>query len=195
MRSYQHEVSPEFVTTTVTPARLASLESDVFVPVLQGIAVGVSVGILGGVGTLLLGGPVAHLQGGVLWAWAGRLAGVSFALGLSGSVVAFVLGHRRAIWQRERRLGRDIDGDGYVGEPDTVRVEMVSDNGKHSKYTDLPVSMDELCRPSPWPSSRMGSRSLVRVCAVSSPRASTIVSPAGWSRGDWRGICPATSGS
>jgi len=144
MRNEQQAIG-EFMTTTVTPARLASLESDVFVPVLQGVAIGLSVGILGGVVTLMLGGPIAELQGGLLWAWAGRLAGVSFALGLSGSVVAFVLGHRRAIWRRERRLGQDLDGDGYIGEPERVTIEIRDpDNKKQTRYVDLPVSLDEL---------------------------------------------------
>lgn len=57
---HNREISADFVTTP-TPGRLASLESDVLVPILQAAAVGVSVGLAAGVGVLVLGSPIGDL--------------------------------------------------------------------------------------------------------------------------------------
>lgn len=115
-----------------------------FVPVLQALSMGLAVGLGAGVVTLLLGGPIAGLQSAELWAWSGRIGGVGTALGASVSTVVFVLGHRRALWQRERWLDRDLDGDGVIGEPTRIRVELHDAVKQQTRYVDLPVSEDQL---------------------------------------------------
>lgn len=144
----EHQAPAEFVTTTYTPARLASLESDVFVPTLQACAIGLGVGLAAGCVTLLFGGPVAGLEGGDLWAWAGRIGAGSGVVSLAGSVVVFTLGARRLLWAREEWQGRDIDGDGTVGrpEPPRVRVEWHDPTTKRTKYIDLPATVEQLGR-------------------------------------------------
>ena len=145
------ETAGGFVTTTTTPARLASLEGDVAVPVLQAIAVGLAVGLALLVGVLLLGGPVAGLEGRALWAWAGRVGGVGAVLSLAGAVLLFVAQHRRALWSRETRQGEDLDGD--AGEPETVRIELYDANKQQTRWIDLPVSdrkLREVARAVLW---------------------------------------------
>ena len=139
----KHRTEADQLIRTVTPGRLAQLESDVFVPGLQGVLVGASVGLAVGVGILLLGGPMADLQGRELWTWALRLAGVAAALSLAASVVGFVFGHRKALWKVEELLSTDLDGDHQVGKPElpsVTRIELVEDQGRHRRYLALPVS-------------------------------------------------------
>lgn len=49
----------------------------------------------------------------------------------------------------EKILGRDIDNDGYIGEPppqryEPVRVELIQDGGRHVDYLDLPAKPEQL---------------------------------------------------
>lgn len=141
----QHRTEAEQLIRTTTPGRLAHLESDVFVPVLQAAAIAAAVGLASGVLVLLWIGPGRNLQGGALWSWAGRIAGTAAVLALAAATVGFVLGHRRALWRVEELIGRDIDGDRQVGQPPTVtRIELVEDQGKRRRYLALPIPDDKL---------------------------------------------------
>ena len=124
------------------PGRLATVESDLTVPVGQALAVGLAAGVAVGVCTLLLGGPIAGLRGGALWAWSGRLAGVIGALATAVTTAFFVLASRAALRRFEVTTGQDIDGDGVVGEPESVKVEL--HNNKQVRFIDLPVSVGKL---------------------------------------------------
>jgi len=97
----------ERLIRTVTPGRLAHLESDVFVPVLQAAAIAAAVGLASGVLVLLWIGPGRDLAGTALWSWSGRIAGTAAVLVLAASVIGFVLSHRRA-----RAAQRDADRAG-----------------------------------------------------------------------------------
>ena len=138
--------SPDFIARA-RPGRLASLESDLAVPVGQAAAVAIAVGLAAGVVVLLLGPVIADLGGAALWAWSGRIAAV-FAVGtLASAVVLFVAQTRRALLgQVERWADRDLDGDGVIGEPATVRVELHGPNKGQQRFIDLPVELDVLRR-------------------------------------------------
>lgn len=147
----KHHTEADQLIRTTTPGRLAGLESDVLVPVLQALAIAGAVGLLAGVVILLWVGPERDLEGGELWAFAGRIAGTAAALSLAATIVAFVLGHRRALYQVEEWIGRDLDGDRHVGQPEppapsTVRVELIDAErgGRRRRYVDLPVGDDKL---------------------------------------------------
>jgi len=141
------ETTGGFVVTE-SPGRLATWESDLAVPVGQAVAVGLAVALASGTVTVLLGGPVASLAGRELWSWAGRIAGTAGALSGALAVLAFVRDHRRQLWRREQYLDRDLDGDGVIGqpEPETVRIELITEDGRHRRYLDLPVGDDKLKR-------------------------------------------------
>ena len=65
---------------------------------------------------------------------------------MASSVVVFTLGARRLLWAREEWQGRDIDGDGEIGEPTHVRVELHDQANKQTRFADLPVTLAELQR-------------------------------------------------
>lgn len=125
------------ITTTTIPGRLASLESDVLVPVLQSLSVSVSIGIGLGVSTLLLGGPVGDLVGPDLWSWSGRVLGLGTVLSLGVSVVVFILQTRRSLQvQPETRRER---GEVEIRDPEVVKVEIDGPRKGQTRYVDLPV--------------------------------------------------------
>ena len=144
----KHHTEAEQLIRTTTPGRLAALESDVLVPALQALIIAAAVGLLAGTLILLWIGPERDLRGGELWTFAGRIAGTAAALSLTAAIVAFVLGHRRALYQVEEWIGRDLDGDGYTGkpEPPTVRAEVHDVDKRQTTYADLPAKKSELRR-------------------------------------------------
>jgi len=164
----KHHTEADQLIRTATPGRLAALESDVLVPVLQALAIAGAVGLLAGVVILLWIGPERDLEGGELWTFAGRVAGTAAALSLAATIIAFVLGHRRALYQVEEWIGRDLDGDGHTGKPgppapSTVRVELIGNGGKHQRYVELPVDDDKLhlvARACLWHGKRFSRREL-----------------------------------
>ncbi len=127
-----------------TPQR-ATIDGDVLVPLLQALSLGFALGLAAGTLVLLLGGPMADLRGGELWSWAGRIAGGAAAVTLAVALVRFIAEHRALLWQIESMTGRDLDGDGEIGEPETVvRVELVDKAAKQVRYVDLPLSDDKV---------------------------------------------------
>ena len=139
----QHTTA-EGIRYVETPGRLAELRSDVAVPVLQAAAIAGALGLAVGILAALWVGPSRDLAGLELWAWSGRLAATASAIALLVAIVAFVLQHRRVILSIEEWAGRDIDGDGYIGPPPMVRVELHDQVKQQTRYVDLPVSELEL---------------------------------------------------
>ena len=140
MRNEQTASAPDFVTSEYQGARLASLESDVFVPVLQALAVGAAVGLAAGVLCLLL----TDGSGLALWAKAGRVAAAVGAISLAGTVVWFVLAGRAALWSKERVTdGYGQEDDTFV-EPTMIRLEIHGDDKRKVHFVDLAISEDKL---------------------------------------------------
>lgn len=140
----KHQTQADQLIRTTTPGRLATWESDLLVPVGQALAIAGAVGLASGVLVLL------WLRPGQ-WALAGRVAGTAAALSLAPTVIAFVLGHRRALWKVEELIGVDVDGDRQVGEPEPqeppwVRAEVHDADKQQTTYADLPATKSELRR-------------------------------------------------
>jgi len=123
------------------PVRPAKVESDVTVPLLQSIITGITGGIVTGSVAVLVGQGWQSLLYGV--------AGSGVVFGLAWSVI---LGeHRRALWEIERIIGRDLDGDDQIGQPiiqrEPVRVESIERNvrggAKRIRYVTLPVGVND----------------------------------------------------
>jgi hypothetical protein len=123
------------------PARAATVPSDVWVPALQSAISGGIAGVLGGSIAFLVSN---HRPG----AW-GITVG---AVGFSVSWLLMLYEHRRALWIIEKVTGRDLDDDGFVGEPaplpsPPVRVEVseVDDRGRlrRMSYIDLPFGVTD----------------------------------------------------
>jgi hypothetical protein len=121
----------------------AQLESDVAVPVLQALAIGMATAIGLAIATLLLGPPVAGIGGGEAWTWAGRLAGSVGGLAWASSTVAFVLQHRRALQPAAAVAGHGNE-ESEPAEPEVTHVVVTEEDGKQSRYVDLPVGPDKL---------------------------------------------------
>lgn len=145
-----------------TPAYLPSRETHLDLPLAQayafgrfvapiGFVIGCGIGFVAAVLTdvVMAGVRDANLTG---WGYVGVIA----LFGLGGGVIAFFweakmkfperLGlYDGLLWRTEEATGRDIDGDGHVGEPPaeapTVKVEIVQQNGVPRKLEDLPVDL------------------------------------------------------
>jgi hypothetical protein len=113
--------------------RRADWSTDVVVPFGQSVLIAGAVVV----GALVLVLAVTIWQGWRFWipfAAAGAVGGVAFAV----AAVLLVLDHRWLIWAAERLLSVDLDADGVKGEPEPepepVRVELVSEDGRHRRY-------------------------------------------------------------
>lgn len=90
--------------------RRADLVGDVAVPALQAAMTAAVVGIVSGAVLAML-----HAERPALW-------GLILALVALALAWAYLLAdHRALLWDVERTIGRDIDGDGWTGDP--VRVD------------------------------------------------------------------------
>jgi len=105
-------------------------------------------GVSGLVGGVLIGAGAG--LAGVGNPWLVGLAGGALALGAAWGVL--LSEHRAALWEVERIMGRDLDGDGRVGNPPppsaVTRVEVSErDNGRRRiRYVDVPLSDGDLER-------------------------------------------------
>ena len=95
------------------PVRAATVPADVTVPALQSVFSGVATGILAGAGAA-----VAQAEGAWLW---GLMGG---AVGMGVTWLVVLREHRQGLWEVERLVGRDLDGDGVVGDPAAKREPM-----------------------------------------------------------------------
>jgi hypothetical protein len=122
------------------PARAATVPSDVWVPALQSAISGVPVGVIVGVVMALNDKP--HPLG-----W-GIVAG---GVGFCAAWHIILADHRRALWIIEKVTGRDLDDDGFVGEPEwegepeqiQVEIKEVDKYGrtKHYNFIKLPIGV------------------------------------------------------
>jgi len=145
----QHHSTADGIRYIETPGRLAEVRSDVTVPFLQAAGISGSLGLAVGVLALLWVGPGRGLAGGELLAWSAKLAATATVIALLVTVVAFTLQHRRVILSIvEEQLGRDLDGDGVIGQPEPpmVRAEVHDRDKKQTTIADLPTSKSELRR-------------------------------------------------
>ncbi len=98
------------------PAREGSVHSDVLVPLFQSLITG------------FFGGAILAL---VTWYFIAQDAEYAlYAFGISLVVIATVVwmglldDHKRLLWRVERLVGKDFDGDGTIGEPEHLVVEI-----------------------------------------------------------------------
>lgn len=131
----QQPETPQFSEATRrSPARPATVEGDFAVVALQAIGCGVAACILS-IGVVVKW----H------WPWWTPL----MVLGGGSAVAWFVLlvGQRKHLWIIETITGRDIDGDGAVGEPRQAEpfvVEWESKEGKSIKRETWPISEEQV---------------------------------------------------
>lgn len=128
------------------PIRPARMESDVMVPLAQSVITGIAGGVVAG--------SVAALRGAGWWSLLWAAAGGAATWGASWMVLLNTT--RSLMWEVERIVGRDLDGDGDVGEPvgqrEPIRVESLErdarDRVKRIRYVTLPVGVtdDDLAR-------------------------------------------------
>ncbi len=128
------------------PVRSAAVESDVVTPVLQSAISGLVIGVVASVVAV-----VASVPRPVL-------IGVGAGSGVLAVTWGVLLGeHRRLLWEVERIIGADVDGDGVAGDPVTVesdlqpQVTRVEVDERHNgsrriRYVDVPLSDRELER-------------------------------------------------
>ncbi|NJO00083.1 MAG: hypothetical protein HC875_41200, partial [Anaerolineales bacterium] len=96
------------------PARPASWESDVLVPLAQSA-------VWGAVGGLLSIGLPVFITG---WPWWTPFP--AFVLSTSLAWWLISADHQRALWIVEKMVNRDLDGDGQTGQPETDAPKSVS---------------------------------------------------------------------
>jgi hypothetical protein len=123
-----------------SPARDASIESDVAVPGAQSAITAVILGSGGGAFAAVAGAPKPLLIGVGIGAAAATISWLSL-----------LADHRRLLWSFESVTGADIDGDGNVGKPDQrqepVTVEIVKRERKNHTsmhYVNLGLSEEKL---------------------------------------------------
>ncbi|GIK42383.1 MAG: hypothetical protein BroJett011_62160 [Chloroflexota bacterium] len=121
------------------PARPATWESDVLVPLAQSAVWGL-------IGGLLSIGLPAFVNG---WPW--WTPGPAFILSTSLAWWLISADHQRALWIVEKIINRDFDGDGQAGapEPEPITLEIIhkteSGSVKHMLRFQLPegISQDD----------------------------------------------------
>jgi len=114
-----------------TPARPASVESDVMVPGAQALATGVALGIIAI--------PVSiYFQ----LHWTTPLT--VLAIGTAGTWMSLLGAHRKLLWTVETIINRDIDGDGATGNPKPARVEVEVTAGRTTQLDDFPGPPEQL---------------------------------------------------
>jgi hypothetical protein len=92
------------------PAREPTVQSDVVVPALRSIFTGFLVGTCTAGIAFVTNRPAP-----------GAFAGMGFAVAATGSWLLDVAELKRLMWRKiEEETGRDLDGDGYIGEPPEV---------------------------------------------------------------------------
>jgi hypothetical protein len=120
---------------TSAPARAADIKADLLVPLGQALVTGAFVGGLGIMAAV-------KVQPGVdaLAVWV-----IVSGLVATGVWVYLLRESRRLLWQRETVTGRDLNGDGVIGQPvalPPLRVEVTS--GQKQIYLELPGKPEAL---------------------------------------------------
>jgi len=124
--------------TRTMPTRNPTREGDVIVPLAQAFITALCVGILAGIITLWRE-----------WSW--PIPFVAFSVILAISWWWLLLDHRSLLRVTERVIGRDVDGDGFIGAPQPAPVQETSiayteptPGGLHMERDTLKVSQAEL---------------------------------------------------
>jgi len=149
------------------PVRPAAVEADVKVPLYQSL-------VCGAVGGVLVGGGAA--LGGMGWP-----SLLYAAIGGAGSVGASWLlllsDHRRSLWEIEKIIGADLDGDGYKGPPPEaeklpapdIAITHKNENHTHWWMDKVPMTPREaraIAQAVLYQRVRFTRRSLVRAGAI-----------------------------
>jgi len=125
--------APTFIEAQRTsPARPASTESDVVVPLLQSLITGVIIGLPAGTFVALVG----HLP---WWSVPAIAAGVI----IPATWLHRLSAHTRALWTVEKIFNRDVDGDNYTGEPPRQSFEMEVKTGRTIQRFDMPGALEQ----------------------------------------------------
>jgi len=122
--------------------RTSTLESDVWVPLLQAFFVALAWAVLAAV-LVTLAVRLARWP----W-WAAPLAlAVTWAVVFPWQVTVCIQERRELLWKQEEIEHRDLDGDGHVGRPEpvTLQVEVVrqSEYGQQLTIVDFGVSPEK----------------------------------------------------
>jgi len=122
--------------------RPITMETDAWLPAMQGV-------LVGGAWALVVG--LVTLAGVVWWVvpwWVPLFAMVGvFAVVFATELTATIRERRELLWKREEREGRDLDGDGAVGQPErqTLTVELVTRHagGQRIQVIDLGIEAEK----------------------------------------------------
>ena len=106
------------------PARAASVGSDVAVPALQSLISGVVAGAVG-------------LAACWAFGWSLRIAGAVGLAVLALTWVLLLVDHRRLLWAVESLTRGDINGDGAIGEPARLILEVKHNNNDRQGFDFL----------------------------------------------------------
>lgn len=106
-----------------SPARSATFQADVAVPLAQSVITGL---LLGSAGVMI----------------ADTAKGIAFGLACACAMwLILTEQHRQLLWNKETWTGADLDGDGVVGKPQTTRVEISETDGKYRRLINLDVDI------------------------------------------------------
>jgi len=112
------------------PIRAPEVGGDVLVPLLRAVISGAMLAALSGVAALVIGWPwwvpvgVAGMFSVAVW----------FSCGLSDKL----------LWASEIVTGKDLDQDGRIGQPATVRVEVSDLDQRQLRFMELPGTPEAL---------------------------------------------------
>lgn len=120
----------------VEPARAGNLHSDVLVPFAQAAVTGTLTALSASLLSWLFITSDTTVN---LYLFVGILVLVTFAMWIK------LLGvYNQLLWKAERFTGKDFDGDGVVGEPDRIVVEVRTPDSSHVEFLHYEVARDAL---------------------------------------------------
>lgn len=106
-----------------SPARSATFQADVAVPLAQSLVTGL-------------------FLGSAAWAVVDVATGLAFGLGCAALCWLILTDqHRRLLWNIETWTGADLDGDGETGKPQTTRIEISETDGKRRRLINLDTNI------------------------------------------------------
>lgn len=137
----QQDVVPVAWGYRETPVgKTGTLESDVYVPTLQAMFVGLAWGLVVIIAVALLAAWLC-----LAW-WFAPLAGAATWAGVMAyHLTAGVQLRQSLLWKREELERRDLDGDGVVGEPKpvTLQLELIQPANKKTLFIDLGIAPEK----------------------------------------------------
>lgn len=128
--------------TREAPAgHVGTLEPEVYVPAARALLLGLAWGL---VVSIVVGGIVVALRGP--W-YVAPLAGMATVAGVNAAYLTRDFEFRRELqWAIEEITRRDLNKDGQIGKPVTVRVELERqvESGRQMQFLDLDVEPDKV---------------------------------------------------